>query len=96
MIIAMKPTATLREITAVIARLEDLGVTPTVSKSDDATIIGIVGGKKGVELAPVAQMAGVAQLVETQSPFKRVSASITRKTRSCTRGRSRSVTAVLP
>lgn len=73
MIIAMKSTASLREITAVIARLEDLGVTPTVSKNDDATIIGIVGGTKGLELAPVAQMSGVAQLVETQSPFKRVS-----------------------
>ena len=73
MIIVMQSNASLKDITAVIARLEDLGVTPTVSKSDDATIIGIVGGKKGVELAPVAHMPGVAQLVETQSPFKRVS-----------------------
>ena len=73
MIIVMNASATLKEITAVISRLEDLGVTPTVSKTDEATIIGIVAGKKGFDLEQFAKAPGVASVVETQSPFKRVS-----------------------
>ena len=43
MIVVMKGTATVKEISAVIKAIEDHGFRPHVSKGEERTIIGVIG-----------------------------------------------------
>ena len=72
MIIRMKPDARLKEITAVVKRLETQGARVSVSPNEGGTVIGIQAGS-GVNSELVAGMEGVGAVADHVPSYKMVS-----------------------
>ena len=70
MIIEMLETATVAQIGEVIRRVEEMGFKARPSRGADHTIIGVVGGAGEVDLAPLADLDGVAQIAPLTRAFK--------------------------
>ena len=60
----------MRETSAVIARLEDLGYHVHLSEGNNQTVLGIVGSGQPLDFAVLEQMPGVARVVPVRKPFK--------------------------
>ena len=73
MIVAMQPGATLREITAVIRELEARGVSPTISRDGDHTLVTAVDIGGRVDRVSLRAFSGVREIVEAAGALKRVS-----------------------
>ncbi|MFN2188462.1 MAG: 3-deoxy-7-phosphoheptulonate synthase [Candidatus Promineifilaceae bacterium] len=69
-IVIMKSQARMREISAVIARIEDLGYEVHLSEGDGRTIIGLIGDGQPVDIAQIEGMSGVERCVPVLQPFK--------------------------
>lgn len=69
-IVIMKSQARMREISAVIARIEDLGYEVHLSEGDGRTIIGLIGDGHAVDTAQIEGMTGVERCVPVLQPFK--------------------------
>ena len=69
-IVIMKAQARMREISAVIARIEDLGYEVHLSEGDGRTIIGLIGEGRPVDTDQIEGMAGVERCVPVLQPFK--------------------------
>ncbi len=65
----MKTNATMKEVSTVIARVEDWGFTAHLSQNDAHTIIGIVGEGQG-DWEQIRQLPGVERVVPVKHPFK--------------------------
>jgi 3-deoxy-7-phosphoheptulonate synthase len=72
MIVVMKSDATVSDISAIIKAIEELGLKPRPSRGPEQTIIGIVGGEQKPEVAALAGMPGVEQIVPITKSFKLV------------------------
>jgi 3-deoxy-7-phosphoheptulonate synthase len=70
MIVIMKSQAKMRDISAVIARIEDAGYKAHLSEGDERTIIGLIGNGRPVDRDQVERMAGVERCVPVLKPFK--------------------------
>ena len=69
-IVIMKVQATMREISAVIARIEDAGYKVHLSEGDERTIIGLIGEGQPLDIDQIERMAGVERCVPVLQPFK--------------------------
>lgn len=69
-IVIMKPQATMRDKSAVIAWAEDANYQVHLSDGADHTVIGIVGSGRPLNREELERMAGVERVVSTQKPFK--------------------------
>ncbi len=69
-IVIMKPQARMREISAVIARIEDMGYEAHLSEEDERTIIGLIADGKPVDIDQIERMSGVERCVPVLQPFK--------------------------
>lgn len=69
-IVIMKSQARMREISAVIARIEDLGYEVHLSEGDERTIIGLIGDGQPVDIPQIEGMSGVERCVPVLQPFK--------------------------
>jgi 3-deoxy-7-phosphoheptulonate synthase len=69
-IVIMKSQARMREISAVIARIEDMGYEVHLSEEDERTIIGLIADGKPVDLDQIERMSGVERCVPVLQPFK--------------------------
>jgi 3-deoxy-7-phosphoheptulonate synthase len=69
-IVIMKSQARMREISAVIARIEDLGYEVHLSEGDGRTIIGLIGDGQAVDTNQIERMTGVERCVPVIHPFK--------------------------
>ncbi|HET6444998.1 MAG TPA: 3-deoxy-7-phosphoheptulonate synthase [candidate division Zixibacteria bacterium] len=69
-IVIMKSQARMREISAVIARIEDLGYEVHLSEGDGRTIIGLIGDGQAVDTGQIERMTGVERCVPIIQPFK--------------------------
>jgi 3-deoxy-7-phosphoheptulonate synthase len=70
MIIVMKSAATDENIEGIVARVEELGFTPHLSRGEKRTIVGVVGNKRKVDPQVFLVMAGVENVVPILKPFK--------------------------
>jgi 3-deoxy-7-phosphoheptulonate synthase len=69
-IVIMKAQVTMREISAVIARIEDAGYKVHLSEGDERTIIGLIGEGHPLDIDQIERMAGVERCVPVLQPFK--------------------------
>lgn len=70
MIVIMKPDAQTRDVSAVIARIEDLGYRVHLSEGEERSIVGIIGNGRPIERDQIEQMDGVESVVRVSKPFK--------------------------
>jgi len=70
MMIVMKTDATLKESSAVIKRIQELGFEPHLSKGAKKTVIGMVGNAKKVLPEVFLALSGVETVVPILKPYK--------------------------
>ena len=70
MIIVLKPHPTQAMIDHVLARIEELGFTPHLSRGVSRTIIGVIGDEDRLQAEPLRAIEGVEQVVPILKPFK--------------------------
>jgi 3-deoxy-7-phosphoheptulonate synthase len=70
MIIVLKPHPTQEMIDHVLARIEELGFTPHLSRGVARTIIGVIGDEDRLQAEPLEAIEGVEQVVPILKPFK--------------------------
>lgn len=70
MIVIMRGQAKMREVSAVIARIEDAGYRVHLSEGDERTIIGIIGDGRPLESGQLELLPGVERCVPILEPFK--------------------------
>lgn len=73
MIIVMKSSAAMRDISAVVAKIEEHGYQVNISEGDERMIIGIIGEGRPLERDQLEWMSGVERVVPVEKPFKLVS-----------------------
>lgn len=70
MLIILRETATDAQIDHVVERVEKLGLKPHISRGTYRTVIGVIGDEEIIRSAPLAAIAGVAEVVPVQPEFK--------------------------
>jgi 3-deoxy-7-phosphoheptulonate synthase len=70
MMIVMKPTATEKEVLAVIERVQDVGARAHVSRGDEVTVIGAIGDAEHVTRLELHGAPGVDRVVPISKPYK--------------------------
>ena len=70
MIVVLKPQATQQQIDHVVQRVEALGLKAHLSRGTFRTIIGVIGDESKIQVAQLAAIPGVAQVVPILPPFK--------------------------
>ena len=70
MIVVMKPNATAGEIGAVIARVQELGLTPHPIYGEEHTVVAIVGNERKIDKELFEVMPGVEKTMVVMHPFK--------------------------
>lgn len=70
MIVIMKANAQMREISAVIARIEDAGFHAHLSEGEERKIVGVIGEGRPLDQEQIARMPGVDRCVPILKPFK--------------------------
>ena len=68
--IVMKPTATDREVQAVIDRVEGVGARTHISRGDEVTVIGAIGDREHVARLELEGSPGVDRVVPILKPYK--------------------------
>jgi 3-deoxy-7-phosphoheptulonate synthase len=66
----MKAQVKMRDISAVIARIEDSGYKVHLSEGEERTIIGVIGDGRPIERDQIERMSGVERVVPILQPFK--------------------------
>jgi len=69
-IVVLKPQATQAQIDHVVERVEALGLKAHLSRGTFRTIIGVIGDESKIQVAQLAAIPGVAQVVPILPPFK--------------------------
>ncbi|MFQ6032028.1 MAG: 3-deoxy-7-phosphoheptulonate synthase [Candidatus Zixiibacteriota bacterium] len=70
MIMVMKNDATVKQVSVVIKKVEELGFVPHLSKGEEKTIIGVVGNERKVDPNIFSILPGVENVVPILKPFK--------------------------
>jgi len=70
MIVIMNAQARMRDISAVITRIEDAGYRVHMSEGEERTIVGIIGEGRLIERDQIERMPGVERCVPILKPFK--------------------------
>jgi 3-deoxy-7-phosphoheptulonate synthase len=70
MIVIMRAKAKMRELSAVIARIEDAGYRVHLSEGDERTIVGIIGDGRPIAAEQLERLPGVERCVPILEPFK--------------------------
>ena len=76
MMIVMKPTATDKEVQAVIDRVQSVGARTHVSRGEEVTIIGAIGDREHVARLELEGTPGVDRVVPILKPYKLASTQI--------------------
>ncbi|MFW6184305.1 MAG: 3-deoxy-7-phosphoheptulonate synthase [Chloroflexota bacterium] len=70
MVIIMEAHASMRDTSAVIQRVENLGFKIHLSEGDERTIIGLIGDSRILDKEAIERMSGVERVVPVLKPFK--------------------------
>ncbi|HSM55982.1 MAG TPA: 3-deoxy-7-phosphoheptulonate synthase [Candidatus Sulfomarinibacteraceae bacterium] len=69
-VIIMEAHASMRDTSAVIQRVENLGFKVHLSEGDERTIIGLIGDSRILDKEAIERMSGVERVVPVLKPFK--------------------------
>src|SRR5437867_11130221 len=70
MIIVLRPGCTAEQIDHILARIQELGLKPHISKGEHRTIIGVIGDENKLQAEPLQAIPGVEQVLPILKPFK--------------------------
>src|SRR5438270_5601060 len=70
MIIVVRPNSTSEQIDHILARIQELGFKPHISRGEHRTIIGVIGDENKLQAEPLAAIPGVEQVLPILKPFK--------------------------
>lgn len=70
MIVVMRSNASVKEISLVIKKIEELGFKPHLSKGEERTIIGIIGDERKLSSQVIEILPGVEQVIPILKPYK--------------------------
>ena len=70
MIIVMSHQATPAQVDAVVEKISELGLTPEVSKGEDRSVIGVIGGNAYAYREAFAHLGGIQEIVQITKPYK--------------------------
>ena len=70
MIVVMKAAASADDVTRVVDRIAELGLTPHLSKGEYRTIIGAIGAKAPQTQQQLEQLEGVDEVMAITQPYK--------------------------
>jgi 3-deoxy-7-phosphoheptulonate synthase len=73
MLVVMKHGATVAEIDAVVAAIEEMGYEARPMPGAQRTAVGLVGNDGRVDSSRIASLSGVAQVIHVTQPYKQVS-----------------------
>jgi 3-deoxy-7-phosphoheptulonate synthase len=76
MLVVMKRSATQKEIDAVIARIQEFGITPVPLPGAERMAIGTFGSTSRAAADAVEPLPGVAEVVPVSRPFKLASREV--------------------
>jgi 3-deoxy-7-phosphoheptulonate synthase len=78
-IVVMKDKATVKDISTVIKRIEEVGFRPHLSQDNGRTMIGMVGKGIDISIDELMSMPGVAEVLPVKKPFKLASREFKRE-----------------
>jgi 3-deoxy-7-phosphoheptulonate synthase len=70
MIIVLRPQSTPEQIDHILARIQELGFKPHLSRGEHRTIIGVIGDENKLQAEPLQAIPGVEQVLPILKPFK--------------------------
>src|SRR5438309_11342431 len=70
MIIVMSHTATDAEIKAVVDRVEEIGLKTELSKGEERTLVGVIGGNAYAYKDAFSHLGGIQEIIPITKPFK--------------------------
>ena len=70
MIVVMKNNATVKQVSSVIKKVEELGFQPHLSQGEEKTILGVVGNERKLDPQVFLVLPGVENVVPILKPFK--------------------------
>ncbi|HET6371480.1 MAG TPA: 3-deoxy-7-phosphoheptulonate synthase [Nitrospiria bacterium] len=73
MIIVLKPGATEGEVSHIVEKIREAGLTPHISKGEERTIIGVIGDERVLQNQPLSIFPGVEKVLPILAPYKLVS-----------------------
>ena len=70
MIIVMSHTATEAEISAVVDRVEEIGLKSELSRGEERTLVGVIGGNAYAYRDAFSHLGGIHEIIPITKPFK--------------------------
>ena len=70
MIIVMSHQATPAEIKAVVDRVEEIGLKTEISRGEERTVVGVIGGNAYAYRDAFSHLGGIQEIVPITKPFK--------------------------
>src|SRR5438309_6150980 len=70
MIIVMSHTATDAEIKAVVDRVEEIGLKSELSRGEERTLVGVIGGNAYAYKEAFSHLGGIHEIIPITKPFK--------------------------
>src|SRR5438067_4888379 len=70
MIIVVRPNSTSEQIDHILARIQELGFRPHISRGERRTIIGVIGDENKLQAEPLSAIPGVEQVLPILKAFK--------------------------
>ena len=70
MIIVMSHQASAAQVESVVEKIKEVGLTPEISKGEDRSIIGVIGGNAYAYREAFAHLGGIQEIVQITKPFK--------------------------
>ncbi len=70
MIIVLKKTATPQELEHICQKVRELGLTPSVSRGIERTVIGVIGEEEKLQVQPLEAFPGVEHVMSILKPYK--------------------------
>src|SRR5437016_5697349 len=70
MIIVMSHAATKAEIDAVVDRIEEIGLKAELSRGEERTLVGVIGGNAYAYKDAFSHLGGIHEIIPITKPFK--------------------------
>ncbi len=70
MIIVMSHQATEAQLDAVVERVKEIGLKSEISRGEDRSLIGVIGGNAYAYREAFSHLAGIQEIIPITKPFK--------------------------
>lgn len=70
MIIVMSRQATPSQVVAVVDRVKEIGLRPEISRGEDRSVVGVIGGNAYAYREAFSHLPGIQEIVQVTKPFK--------------------------